>query len=413
MSEKIVNLAPIAVNLFNGSYKMSQHIEVGDELVGDDCLKRTVLELCGGVDTMYEIKQSCAMNYTVNSKHTLVLKYKGELIPYKKDDFWIVEWFDRKEFVGKINTFADFNEMEHFRKTIRVPIDIEIMVEDYIKLDEYTRSKLFGFKFKDSLLCSIRTIEILTLKSLITVQEVGLGEYYGWSVNSNNRFLLSDDTVLRNCSQMWCITCKTPWDWNTGKVVTSGPMHNPHYVEWVRRTGGTLMRNPADVPCGGYPEMYQLRKIPKNIQNSYVFYEFHRVCQEIQDISQHTYRSHIDNTTNAINIKFLLGDYNEKQWGQQLAKNERKRKRDGEVQEIFAAFRMVAVELINRVQNYKGSVRMTSIKNVELEKFLEDVDVEMKALINMINDALRNISVSYCYSVLNYKWLLKPVLNTK
>jgi len=94
-----------------------------------------------------------------------------------------------------------------------------------------------------------------------------------------------------------------------------------------------------------------------------------------------------------------LGDYNEKQWGQQLAKNERKRKRDGEVQEIFAAFRMVAVELINRVQNYKGSVRMTSIKNVELEKFLEDVDVEMKALINMINDALRNISVSYCYSV--------------
>ena len=198
------------------------------------------------------------------------------------------------------------------------------------------------------------------------------------------------------CDQMWCLSCKTPWSWVTGKVVTSGPIHNPHYYEWMRRNG-TAPRNPADVPCGGYPGMHDLRKIPKPVRNADDFFEFYRICCELQDISERTYRSHIDNNTNAINIKFLLGDFDEKHWGQQLAKNERKRKRDAEVQEIFAAFRMVAVELINRVQNYNQ--RLSAVPTYKMEKFIADILVEVAALINMINDALCNISISYSYSV--------------
>ena len=392
--------------LFDGSYKMSQHIVVGDELVGDDDLKRTVLETCSGVDTMYEVAQSCAMNYTVNSKHTLVLKYRAELIPYLKDGIWYVEWFDRKECVGKIHTigpnscFSEFksNATNEFIKTVNVSADIEIMVEDYMKLDDCTKEKLFGFKMQDSLMGPIRIIDILTLKSNIKVKELGLGEYYGWKVDSNNRFLLTDETVLRNCSQMWCISCKTPWDWITGKMVTSGPIHNPLYLDWMRRNGNTIPRNPADVPCGGYPDGWELRKMPKNMSKdvSVLFYEFHRICMELHDISQHNYRSHIDNTTNDINIRFLLGDFDEKHWGQQLAKNERKRKRDSEVQEIFAAFRMVAVELINRVQHYHY---FSTLPINEAEAFIISLDIEIKALINMINDALSTISMHYSYSV--------------
>jgi len=398
--------APNTPILLSNGYKMSQHISVGDELVGDDGLKRTVLETFNGVDTMYQVAQSCAMNYTVNSKHTLVLKYRCELIPYLKYEIWYIDWFDRKERVRKTHTigsdscFIKFKEskgMNEFIKTINVSTDIEITVEDYMKLDDYTKDKLYGFKMQDSLHGPIKCIDILTLKSKIEVKDVGLGEYYGWKVDSNNRFLLSDETVLHNCDQMWCLSCKTPWSWNSGKVVVSGPIHNPHYYEWMRRNG-SAPRNPADIPCGGFPDRYHLPKIPKNIRNGNIFYEFHRVCIELQEISERNYRSHIDNTTNDINIKFLMGDYDEKQWGQNLAKNERKRKRDAEVQEIFAAFRMVAVELINRVMHY-GNKRLVTRPAVEIEKFLEEIDIEIKALINMINEALRNISISYNYSV--------------
>jgi hypothetical protein len=208
------------------------------------------------------------------------------------------------------------------------------------------------------------------------------------------------------CSQMWCISCQTPWDWGTGKVVTGGIIHNPHYYEWMKRNGGAAPRNPADVPCGGYPNGWELRRMPKGLPNNIanIFFEFHRICQELQDISERTYRTHIDqDSTNNINVKFLLGDFDEKHWGQLLGKNERKRKRDREVQEIFAAFRMVAVELINRVQNYRsedGKIRtFTDLPIKEAQIFLENLNVEIKALITMINDALRNASISYSYSV--------------
>ena len=206
------------------------------------------------------------------------------------------------------------------------------------------------------------------------------------------------------CSQMWCISCQTPWDWTTGKIVTNGIIHNPHYYEWMKRNGGSAPRNPADIPCGGYPTVWELRRMPKgiNVSISNKFHEFHRICQELQDISERGYRSHIDNaTTTGINVKFLLGDFDEKRWGQNLAKTEKKRKRDNEVQEIFVAFRMVAVELINRVQQYDdGTIRNFGVLPAFIaEKFIEALDIEIQALITMINEALRNVSTSYCYSV--------------
>jgi hypothetical protein len=344
--------------LWNGSTKMSQDIRVGDELVGDDGLKRTVLDTTTGVDMMYEVKQNSGMTYVVNSKHTLVLK--------KTTDNGLLE-------------------------------EIEIIVDNYLKLDDTTKKTLFGFKLKYPSEC---------VKMSIEVSEVGLGEYFGWKVDCNSKFVLSDLTTCHNCDQMWCISCQTPFSWTSGKVVTGGAIHNPHYYEWMRRNGQAMDRNPLDVPCGGYPNAWELRRMPKGMTTATAnkFFEFHRICQELQDISGRTYRSHIDQTTTStINVKFLLSDFDEKHWGQLLGKNERKRKRDREVQEIFAAFRMVAVELINRVQNYRsedGKIRsFTDLPIKEAEVYITGLSKEIEELIKMINDGLRNVSISFNYSV--------------
>lgn len=206
------------------------------------------------------------------------------------------------------------------------------------------------------------------------------------------------------CSQMWCITCQTPWDWNTGKIVTSGPLHNPLYYEWLRRTGGSVPRNPGDVPCGGYPHAWNLVRHPKGMKQhiSDKYFEFHRICIELQDISQRLYRTHMDDTSvNNIHIRFLLQDYDEKYWGKNLAINEKKRKRDSEIQEVFAAFRMVAVELVNRVQLYSDKYHhsFTQLPVSYAEQLINELDVEIQELLRMINDALRSISISYSYSV--------------
>lgn len=339
---------------WNGTIKMSQDIREGDELVGDDGTKRTVLGTVSGEDTMYEVKQNNGMSYTVNSKHTLVLKKRTE--------------------DGTI-----------------LPDVIEMIITDYIHQPSEYKQSYVGYKI---------TGEISTLD----IQEVGKGEYFGWSVDSNKRFLLSDTTSLRNCDQMFCISCQTPFSWTSGKIVTSGPIHNPHYYEWMKRTGGAMPRNPADVPCGGFPGAWELVRFPRGIrrEQANLFYEFHRICQELQDISTRNFRTHFDNTQfTQMNVKFLLGELEEKKWGQQLAIAEKKKKRDGEVQEIMGAFRMAAVELVNRVQLYRNEhIRsFTDLPPPEAEKFLAALDVEVKELYSLINEAFRAASISSSYSV--------------
>jgi hypothetical protein len=206
------------------------------------------------------------------------------------------------------------------------------------------------------------------------------------------------------CNQMFCLTCKTPWDWNTGKIVTKGVIHNPHYYEWLRRNGGEMARNPADVPCGGYPNGYELRPVNRcaSPRNANYFFEFHRLCMETQEHSERGFRSHLDQDgLQRTHVRFLLGDFEEKEWGRQLATAEKKRKRDAEIQEVFAAFRMVAVELLNRVQQYRDETvdTFTLLPRARADAYLVTWNEEVQELIQMVNEGMKAISLSYSCSV--------------
>ena len=81
--------------------------------------------------------------------------------------------------------------------------------------------------------------------------------------------------------------------------------------------------------------------------------------------------------------------------------NEKKRKRDAEIQEVFMAFRTVAVEFILRVQHYSDEKvdsisRLTPLK---AEQFILELTIQINELIKMINSAFEKISISYHYSV--------------
>ena len=645
---------------WNGHTKMSQDIQVGDELIGDDGTKRTVIDTISGEDMMYQVTQNNGMSYTVNSKHTLVLKLSGEKNIYwnSKEKTWNVRWFDRTNLCIKSKKIRETSEkskedalleMEEFKKTLVFTDEIHITIDKYMTLSPPTKKGLVGFKsdgihwekknvpldpylmgvyigdgindgmsfainapsdpeileyilqwaeehncevvhddiyrfrvrrrenknnkqlaighgatsetckgcqIKPSGFCDrpivlyndehtmvrknplreilenyemvgskkkipqeyivndrstrlqllagiidtdghlnkmndgkraqivssnhdlanqivflSRSLGFITsicsvskkgvcfkkggekkdyndhyninisgniseiptrilrkkcedsspnkdmLRTSIHVQELGMGKYYGWSIDGNRRFLLSDTTIVKNCDQMFCISCQTPFSWITGKIVTSGPIHNPHYYEWMRRTGGAVPRNPADVPCGGFPGAWELVRFPRGMKRNIanIFYEFHRVCVELQEMSTRQYRTHIDQAPlNQLNVKFLLGEMDEKKWGRLLAVHEKKRKRDAEIQEVLGAFRMVAVELINRVQHYHDGLRpFSELPIPAAEKFLINLNVQIQELITMINDALRTTSITHSYSVpyINIVWNEKEQFN--
>ncbi len=90
--------------MYDGSIKLVQDVNVGDKLMGDDSIPRTVLSLGSGFDDMYEIKpieEGCE-SFIVNSDHILC-------------------------------TLVD-------------NVHVELSVKQYLKLDDYTKQKLRIYK---------------------------------------------------------------------------------------------------------------------------------------------------------------------------------------------------------------------------------------------------------------------------
>lgn len=67
------------VMMFDGSTKMVENIQVGDLIMGDDSLPRTILSLARGKEEMFDIIPSDGgEKYTVNKSHILSLRYDGK-----------------------------------------------------------------------------------------------------------------------------------------------------------------------------------------------------------------------------------------------------------------------------------------------------------------------------------------------
>jgi len=212
-----------------------------------------------------------------------------------------------------------------------------------------------------------------------TVTPLDKAEYYGWTVDGNQRFLLADFTVVRNCdqvssiggllgpmrpgsrfqytctlttsirSQMWCTQCNVAFSWRTGAVVTHGVIHNPHYYEWLRRTRGEVPRQPGDVPCGGMPGAYELDAVLRRGGNVLGYddlrriRELHRQLRHVHDLDLPRLRREAEGggefQRNAdLRLKYLLNQLDEAEWRRKLQRREKKREHAFAVMQVYDMF---------------------------------------------------------------------------
>jgi P4 family phage/plasmid primase-like protien len=82
------------IRMFDGTLKMIQDIEVGEQLMGDDSTARNVLRLWRGTDKMYKITPVKGTSYTFNGNHKLALKvsHQGNPSVFKTSDAFVINW---------------------------------------------------------------------------------------------------------------------------------------------------------------------------------------------------------------------------------------------------------------------------------------------------------------------------------
>jgi hypothetical protein len=145
------------------------------------------------------------------------------------------------------------------------------------------------------------------------------------------------------CSQMFCVQCKTVFDWNTMKMDAS-VIHNPYAVQWMR-ANGSLARDPNDVPCGGLIEVYMLarnmalQRHPENIIMLVI--AIHRSVAEIDGMLGHTYAP-------LQNIEYLRHEYimkriTEDQWVKTVYDRERTNRRRRMTTDILTSYRQLMI----------------------------------------------------------------------
>jgi len=134
------------IRMHNGLLKSVQDIKVGDEVMGLDGLPNPVMHTHQGVDTMYRVSQNKALDYTVNSQHLICLK----------------ETVTGRERTVAAGAYKGLKDWRGYKNATGLPGRSPVLTG-------------------------------------ISVDNVGTGQYYGFTLGGEDkRCLLSDYTVVHN-----------------------------------------------------------------------------------------------------------------------------------------------------------------------------------------------------------------------
>jgi len=231
----------------------------------------------------------------------------------------------------------------------------------------------------------------------ISVSQSGRGQYYGWRVDGNNRFILPDFTVVKNCDQMWCTQCHTAFNWRTGRIEQN--VHNPHYFEWLRRNGNAVPRNPLDNPCANEINHTNFTRIRSVLRTKHPLNPLSNPCElylekVIRNIVHMRYvilpRYEIVNRerrNEALRIQYMRNLITEDHFKTTLQRNEKKYEKNREIRNILDILKTTVTDIVFRFDSHLNAAPTNS--------WCPDILEEIDPIVDYANDCLADISKVY------------------
>ena len=174
---------------------------------------------------------------------------------------------------------------------------------------------------------------------------------------------------ISGCPQMWCVSCKTPWSWETG-IIENGRIHNPHYYAWIKDNVGYIRREPGDEPCGGYISIAELHHRLMNVvrcppKKYDYFSRLHRFLGDMRDTILPLYEvpPFTDQLYLKYRIKYMMNEIDIDEWKYNIKKQEKKREKTIAIRLVLEMFVNVADDLLRNIFNANSITDVDNIKS--------------------------------------------------
>ena len=204
---------------------------------------------------------------------------------------------------------------------------------------------------------------------------------------------------LDGCDQMFCTMCNTGFSWRTGRIETN--IHNPHYFEWLRRTGGEIPRNPNEIRCGHEITNTFTRVLVSSLRSNGIHADtvnkVTRICESIIHFRYvELVRFPVDRVLNNqdLRIDYLRNKISEENFKIQIQRLDKKHQKNREIHNVLTILYNTITDILYRFENEVRSDTFYMRSTIEKQSTI-DILNEIENIREYVNECLLDISNTY------------------